>query len=297
MSKLTFDIQVEPALSLADTRITAKPVGPKISGEPLDNDGLRRVAQAWAKANYPNSTMYAYGADWVPMRLAVVNDRVAPKVELQPIAIGHRVVDNRDSDIAQGASVDFSAEVTGEVSVGTSREVTAGVQYSVSLEVGSEFAKASASTTYSLSATVGQSKTQSQSFSVSTTEGTSITVPPRQIALIVGLVSKGVLTFDIDIAFRPEAYAHCGIGTVNASGTRRWDTVGGNALAPYCAGVRPSDVFSVRLPFASEVTTKVVAPLASTEPSVVADALAHAVGEYQDNVKADTVVYRTKGTS
>ena len=297
MSSLQFQISVEPALSLADTRITAQTVGPKISGEPMDNDGsLWRVAKLWAEAHYPHSTMYAIGADWVPTRLVIVNDQVAPKVELDPIAIGHRIVDNRDSDIAQSASVDFSAEVTGTTSIETSREVTAGVTFTVGVEVGSEFAKASASTSYSLSATVGQSQSKSQSFSVSTTEGTSITVPPRQIALIVGLVSKGVLTFDVDVAFRPETYGHCGIGTENASGTRRWDTVNGTDLAPYCAGVRPSDVFSIRLPFASEVTTKVVAPLASTEPSVVADALAHAVGEYQDNVRADTVVYRTQGT-
>ena len=157
--------------------------------------------------------------------------------------------------------------------------------FTVGVEVGSEFAKASASTSYSLSASVGQTKSESQSFSVSTTEGTSITVPPRQIALIVGLVSKGVLTFDVDVAFRPETYAHCGIGTENASGTRRWDTVNGTDLAPYCAGVRPSDVFSIRLPFASEVTTKVVAPLPSTRPADIADALSKAVGEYQGNIQ------------
>ena len=283
MTTPNFSIQVQPALSLADTRITAMANGPKIVGTPLDNDGLWRVVQEWAKANRPHSKLDAFGADWVPMRLQVVNDQVAPSVELQPVAIGHRLVDNSDSDIPQEASVEFSAEVTSEISIGTSRDVTAGVEFTVGVEVGSEFAKTSASTSYSLSTTVGQSKTKSQSFSVSTTEGTSITVPPRQIALIVGLVQKGVLVFEVDIAFRPETYAHCGIGTINASGTKRWDTVNGAQLAPFCGCVRPSDVFPLHLPFASEVSTKVVAPLPNTHPTVIANALQKAVEEYGAN--------------
>lgn len=278
-----FLIQVQPALTLADTKISVTAQGPKTSGTPLDNDGLERVCREWAAANRPHSTFYAFGADWVPTRLVVVNDKVAAKVALEPIAIGHRIIDNSDSDIPQEASVDFSAEVTGEISIGTSVEVTAGVEFTVGVEVGSEFAKASASTSYSLTTSVGKSVEKTHSFSVGTTEGASITVPPRQIALIVGLVSKGVLTFDVDIAFRPEAYAHCGIGTENASGTRRWDTVDGIGLAPYCSGVRPSDVLPIQLPFASETTTKVVAPLPSTNPVVIADALHRAVNEYAND--------------
>ena len=278
----TFSIQVKPALSLADTRISASANGPKIVGTPLDNDGLYRVLQEWVKANRPSSTFDYFAQDWCPTKLVVVNDRVLPKVELQPVAIGHRLVDNSDSDIPQEASVEFSAEVSGETSIGTSRDVTAGVEFTVGVEVGSEFAKASASTSYSLSTTIGQSQTKSQSFSVATTEGTSITVPPRQIALIVGLVQKGVLTFDIDIAFRPESYATVQVGTKNASGTKRNDILNGNDLAPYCGSVRPSDVFQIRLPFASEVSTKVVAPIPNTHPAVVAYELQKAVKEYGD---------------
>ena len=280
MTTPTFSIAVEPALSLADTRITAKATGPKIVGTPLDNDGLYRVLLEWVKSNRPKSTFDYYAQDWVPMRLQVVNDKVAPKVELDPVAIGHRLVDNSDSDIPQEASVEFSAEVTGETSIGTSLDVTAGVEFTVGVEVGSEFAKASASTSYSLSTTVGKSTTKSQSFSVATSEGTSITVPPRQIALIVGLVQKGVLVFDVDIAFRPESYASVQVGTKNASGTPLNDILNGNDLAPYCGSVRPSDVFQIRLPFASEVSTKVVAPLPSTHPAAVAYALRQAVQEY-----------------
>ena len=291
---LNFNIQVEPALSLADTRITAQAIGPKIVGTPLDNDGLYRVLLEWVKANRPHSTFDYYAADWVPMRLRVVNDRVAPRIELQPIAVGHRVIDNSDSDIDQEASVDFSAEVTSEVSIGTSVDVTAGVSFTASVEVGSEFAKASASTTYSVSTTVGHSKTESQSFSVSTSEGTKVTVPPYQIALIVGIVSKGILTFDVDIGFRPEDYAHVQVGTKNASGTKRADNLTGKDLAPYCGSVRPSDVLSLRLPFASEVTSKVVAPLPDTQPATVANAIQNAVNEY--NLEYQLTPYENRST-
>ena len=275
----SFNIKVNPALTLADTRISAQVVGPKISGPSLDNNGLYRVCKEWAKVNRPHSTFAAMAGYWCPTRLKVVNDKVSPKVVLTPIAIGHRIVDNSDSDIDQEASVEFSAEVGGETSIGWSEEVTAGVEFSVSLEVGSEFAKASASTTYSLSSTVGHSSEKSESFSVGTTEGSSVTVPAGQIALLVGLVQKGVLTFEVDVAWRPEDYSHVTVITENASGTRRGDLLHGQDLDPYCGAVFPPDIASISIPFASEAESKVIAPLSDATPTSIDSALHQAISQ------------------
>ncbi|MCY4259721.1 MAG: hypothetical protein OXC91_05620 [Rhodobacteraceae bacterium] len=286
MGELDFSISVEPALTLADTRISAAASGTKISGPTLeDAGGLWRILGAWVTAHYPNRVEYAYGGDYVPTRLVVVNDRVAPKVTLAPIAIGHRVVDNSDSDIPQEASVDFSATVGGEASVSWSESVTAGVEFTIGLEVGSEFAKTSASTSYSLSTTVGHDTSQSHSFSVSTTEGDRITVPPGQIALMVGLVQKGTLTFAVDMAYRPETYAHAQVGTILRSDNpndlehahRQWFTLDGSQMAPFCGGILPVTSANIQIPFASEVVTKVVAPLASDSPLAIDKGIRQAI--------------------
>lgn len=273
----TFSIQVKPALTLADTRISATAVGKKTVGPAMTVPQLDRVCREWQKVHRPNSTFYALAGYWVPTRLRVVNDRVAPKIQLTPVAIGHRIVDNSDSDIDQEASVEFSAEVGGETTVGWSEEVTAGVEFSVSVEVGSEFAKASASTAYSLSSTVGHSSSKSESFSVGTTEGSSVTVPAGQIALLVGLVQRGTLTFEVDVAWRPEDYAHITVITENQSGTRRGDLLHGPDLAPFCGSVFQSDVARISIPFASEAESKVIAPLADATPASVDAGLRQAI--------------------
>ena len=277
----TFNISVQPALTLADTRITATTTGPKTVGPPLTVPQLVRICREWARSHRPNSTYYAIAGYWAPTRLVVVNDQVTPQVTLTPTAIGHRLIDNSESDIAQEATVDFSAQVGGETSVGWSEDVTAGVSFSVSLEVGSEFAKASASTTYSLSTSVGHSTSRSESFSVGVTEGSSLTVPPREIALLVGLVQRGTLTFDVDIAYRCEEYAQVTVITENASGTRQADQLKGADLNPFLGAVFRPDIATISIPFASEASSKVVAPLENAQPATIDSALRNAVESFQ----------------
>ena len=199
-----FVVAVEPALTLADTRFSVRspadpPRGPKPTGGEIYAALLK-----WAeKSGLPDIPYPGPGySEYAPAPvLAVIDGEGAARVALKPTAIGHRLVINEDSDIPQHASSDFSATITTEASIGWETSVTAGVQFTVGVEAGGGPVKATASTTYSLSATVGRSTSASRSEAVGTTDGYAAEVPPGENALIIGYLSLGSLQFDVDVGW------------------------------------------------------------------------------------------------
>lgn len=278
-----FNIAVKPALTLADTTINVS----RYSRIPGPDMNVEEAVRRWITKHRPGLQYDGFGSvsgilpAGFPTSLQVI-DNIHSKaiVTLTPTAIGHRVVDNSDSDIAQEASVDFSDSLSTESTIGWEASLSLGASFTVGVEVGGEFAKASASSTYSIEASVGRSSSESRSIEVGVTEGEKVEVPPGEIALLVGLLQRGTLTFDVPVSWRPD----------NGQTIVRvfyWDAAkrGPMQITPVTVddlaaamGYR-TDIAHVVLPFASEAQSKVIAPLASDTAQAVQEGLREALSQ------------------
>lgn len=204
-----FALKVVPALTLADTHIeiSGQAKQPNV-GWPELTAAIRAWRRAlgdpfWASAS-PQYTRdyYSRGAPSPIGRTLLGADNAGASLDISPEAIQHSVFDNRKGkDVGH-----FSGALTDSVSVQTTAEwsgaITAGVSFTVGIEIGAVGAKASASTTYSLSATLGHSVSHTRTVDVGQSSGVDYEVKPGEIDVAVLLLQRGVLRCSVGFHWR-----------------------------------------------------------------------------------------------
>ncbi|MCY3569305.1 MAG: hypothetical protein OXH38_11800 [Chloroflexi bacterium] len=188
-----FNLSIEPALTLADTKFTL--TGTHTGGVPdYEDQNLR-----WAHAHYPAWGNHVGGTGALqPSVLVPSVQRSKARVILTPRALTHHVWDNSDSDVAVRFSTEISDTITTSSSIEWSTSATLGLSVGVEAGFGSD--KVSESVDFSV--TVGESHSESQSVEIGTKDAVEAEVPGGQIVLAILLVQQGTVEADLDLTWQ-----------------------------------------------------------------------------------------------
>ena len=243
-----FSVHVNPGLSLAETKITitgGKSAGTYGAGKPYD---YAQLAAGWVKQHHPE-----WGKHWGVfsklggMTLKVVDARTT--YSIKPLALSHHVFNNSDSDINATDSAELHSSITNTSSIEFSQSTTVGL--SVSVEVGGDFAKTSA--TASLETTVGKSETKEVSKEIGSSDSVQVDLPPHAVELAVLFLEQGTITLHCVLEY--QLSGELVIGDFS-SRTGEKHTVSASELQEYSLYPRENFVVSLQFASQSEIKTK-----------------------------------------
>ena len=191
---MSIQVKVLPDLNTKDIQIA-------VSGYEFNPDGRDVIFSNMQNAlnAYLNAMGFQYWnlqSRWLPGEPEGVH------VNMNPVALKHDVFDNSQDDEPAKFKSDLSDSVSTSTTVGWSASVTAGISFTVGVEVGFAGNKASASTSYSMSATVGHDQSHTETVDVGSTTGVDADVGAHETDLAVLLVERGNLVGRIPISSR-----------------------------------------------------------------------------------------------
>lgn len=183
-----------PGLTLADTtfEVNGGADGPSLWSS--DYGALAHIIEQWRlKLGDPHAYKAGYSGGHLTSLLVPLTHGISNVAE-SPVALKHAVWDN-----LQGSGEGhYSAELSDQITIGTEAgwnvSATAGVSFTVGLEVGFGANKASASTQYSLSVEAGKSGSKSESEAVGSETATTYDLPPGKAAVAVLLLQRGTVS-------------------------------------------------------------------------------------------------------
>ena len=188
---MAITIGIKPNLTAADTEIELLGQNEYPNINPETNAQDSAISQILGGKNwqylggYNQKDIYAIAAP-------IPNPHYT--VELRPVAVNHQSWNNLLSKVSCDFEASLEDTVTIESSVQWDKSVSAGVSFTVGIEVGEGPIKASASTSYSLNVSVGESKTYSRSEAVGAGSKIGATLCPGEAALAALFLERGTLT-------------------------------------------------------------------------------------------------------
>ncbi len=186
-----FTLKLVPGLTLGSSTIESR--GSIVQPGPSDHEQVQAI-QNLLKTHYPElyrSGKWGFTSFLGQKRVDVHTDGAS--VRLSPRAISHHVWDNTGNTTTAHDRASLQDQVTDESSVTWEQSGTIGVSYTVGVEVGFAGNKASASTAYNMSVTVGHSATHSRSTSVGSTDEVEMEIPPDKIGLAMLFLETGTM--------------------------------------------------------------------------------------------------------
>ena len=123
----------------------------------------------------------------LPIRTTVTSD-------LQPVALATHLWDNLHGSVTTHYDTSLSETVTLTDTTTWTSELSATLTITAGVTVGEGPVKANASTTYSVTAKVGHTHTQTRTVAVGTTDGSSADLPVGKAELLVLTAERGPLT-------------------------------------------------------------------------------------------------------
>ena len=188
---MSIQIFIEPALTLEDTKIELEGSESFASINP-DTTALDA---AISKLLGTKDWTYHGGYNKADL-LAIVYPRANPKYDLSlaPIAVNHQSWNNLHSQSESEFEASLSDTVTIESSITWEKSVTAGFSFTAGIEVGGGPIKASASTSYSVSVTVGKEYSKSRSEAVGADSSVRKTIGAGKAAIAALFLERGTLT-------------------------------------------------------------------------------------------------------
>ena len=186
-----FTIKLVPGLTLGSSTIESR--GSIMIPGPSDREQVEAI-QNLLKTHYPalyRSGKWGFTSFLGQKRVELRTD--GGSVRLKPRAISHHVWDNTGNTTTAHDRASLQDQVTDESSVTWEQSGTLGVTFTVGVEVGFAGNKASASTAYNMSVTVGHSATHSRSTSVGSTDEVEMEIPPDKIGLAMLFLETGTM--------------------------------------------------------------------------------------------------------
>ena len=208
-----FTLKLQPGITLADSHVAVS------GGKQLDWADLTPRAYPGEQdgaigdrlLNQAVRKMLAASGDQKGASNAIVQDNFSgPHIQavhdelvsdsLVPTALQHALWDNSRGDGVGHYKAELSDTVTDSTSGTWSHEVTAGISFTVGVEVGIEGDKATASTNYSLSVAAGHSVTHEVTRQVGSVSAVDYDVQPGCIDLGVLYIQRGSLQAQVRFA-------------------------------------------------------------------------------------------------
>lgn len=196
----TFGVKIIPGTTPATT--TAEITGEAVAPPP------NPIPWQWAIWDLHGGLDGEFGRFTPIADMSGVKQRViASKVQIvppsiKPKALAHKLWDNSDNSVAGHYEAELSDTVSASSSVEWSESTTRDWSATISVEVGGGPVKATGSTSYGYSTTVGRSAAHSVEESISSSDTISEELPPHATAIAVLLIESGsvniIVTFNIE---------------------------------------------------------------------------------------------------
>ncbi|MXY80069.1 MAG: hypothetical protein F4Y94_10390, partial [Chloroflexi bacterium] len=225
MTATDFQLRLVPGLTTADTVATVTGTYTEALPDAGSRADLGGACHAWAAKRgmqYPDRTVL-----WDLECSLVVTPKVAHVLAaLSPVALAHVVGDNRRGDPDAPPAkydADLSTEVTDSSSAEWSHSATAGIGFTVGVEIGFEGDKASASTSVSYDVTDGQSHSTSHEVQVGAKDGVEFEAPGGECVLAVLLLQRGAAQVVCAFETRLVGTAKVGYGPYRLADGTIWE--------------------------------------------------------------------------
>ncbi len=275
-----FNLHIDPGLTLSDSKITV--TGQKVGsvyGKSVNGNTIYDYAQLgldWLRDNHPDwitNKVWSIDSALKPSILMIKNQ--SPQLLLTPQALSHHTFNNSESDVPAEDEARLDSSVSETTSVTWSESQT--IEETVSFEVGGEFAKTSAS--LSFSATVGKDESHEESFNVTSADETRVNVPAGEVILAILLISQGTLNIECNL----EWYIQGGIYVGNLETGQRY-YLSADKLQQYSRD--PRSQFTLKLQFVSEHEIRTIS-IPNDDPTTIDNAIKHVLADatHHDGLK------------
>ena len=295
MSVPSFIVRVSPGRTLQDTKFSAYG---EFNTDPKYIQYYYSYAIAYIKDRHPD--LYnkyiknAYSQFGVVGRLqgekyVLKNDEYKASVSLTPEGLRHALWNNSESDSPTHFSTSLNDSITTSSSIGWSESVTAGVTFTVGIEVGEGPVKTNASTSYSLSTTVGKNEEKSKSIGVGSTDEVSKDVPGGEIDIAVLFVERGEVFTELEFGREFTGSVSCSFWTKPYK--HKKPSPGGHCVYPdlvktmeisgkELSKYAPFEIVTakVSIGFAGNSTTQIIT-VSDTDPDTIDEAINSAKSE------------------